>query len=69
MGTVLRLRTLLKIYPGVGFDESALYLLGRAYVKIGKKDDAKKSLQTLIERYPKSDKAGDAKELISGLGG
>jgi outer membrane protein assembly factor BamD len=69
MGTVLRLRNLLKNYPGVGYDESSLYLLGQAYVKIGKKDDAKKSLQTLIERYPKSDKAGDAKQMISGLGG
>jgi outer membrane protein assembly factor BamD len=69
MGTVLRLRTLLKVYPNVGYDESALYLLGQAYVKIGKKDDAKKSLQTLIERYPKGDKAGEAKQMIAGLGG
>jgi outer membrane protein assembly factor BamD len=69
MGTVLRLRNLLKNYPGVGYDESALYLLGRAYVKIGKKDDAKKSLQTFIERFPKSDKANDAKQMMSGLGG
>jgi len=69
MGTVLRLRALLKNYPGAGFDVDALYLLGQAYVKIGKKDDAKKSLQTLIDRYPTSEKAGDAKQLIAGLGG
>jgi len=69
MGTVLRLRALLKNYPGVGYDEDALYFLGQAYVKIGHKDDAKKSFQTLIDRFPAGTKAGDAKQKIAGLGG
>ena len=32
MGTVLRLRRLLERYRGVGYDDEALWLLGRAYV-------------------------------------
>ncbi|MBC7976169.1 MAG: outer membrane protein assembly factor BamD, partial [Myxococcales bacterium] len=34
MGTVIRLRRLLERYRGVGFDEEALWLLGRAYVAV-----------------------------------
>lgn len=69
MGTVLRLRTLLKDYPDVGFDEDALMLLGRAYARVGRKDDAKKSFQTLLEKYPKSGKAPEAKQELGKLGG
>lgn len=69
MGTVLRLRNLLKNYYGAGYDEQALYLLGAAYEKVGHKEDAKKSFQTLIDRFPKSEKAGDAKAKIAALGG
>src|SRR5262249_20493292 len=70
MGTVLRLRTLLKKYSGVGYDEDALYLLGRAYVRVGgHKDDAKKSFEKLLELYPKSQHADDARQALSSLGG
>jgi outer membrane protein assembly factor BamD len=69
MGTVLRLRTLLKLYPAVGYDEKALFLLGRAYVKVGRKEDAKKSFQALIKDHPKHDLADDAKKQLAELGG
>ena len=68
MGTVLRLRTLLKQYPDVGYDEEALFLLGRAYAKTGRKEDAKKSFQTLVDRYPKHRRAGDARHELASLG-
>jgi len=67
MGTVLRLRTLLKQYPKVGYDEEALYLLGRAYVKVGRPDDARKAFQTLIDTYPKHPLASDARKALSSL--
>jgi outer membrane protein assembly factor BamD len=69
MGTVLRLRTLLKQYPDVGYDEKALYRLGQAYVKVGRKEDAKKSFETLVERYPKHNLSDDARRQLKGLGG
>jgi outer membrane protein assembly factor BamD len=67
MGTVLRLRTLLKQYPGVGYDEKALHLLGRAYLRVGRKEDAKKSFETLVERYPKHALSGDARQKLAAL--
>jgi outer membrane protein assembly factor BamD len=69
MGTVLRLRTLLKKYSGAGYDEDALMLLGRAYVRVGHKDDAKKSFEKLIELYPKSQQAEQARRALASLGG
>jgi outer membrane protein assembly factor BamD len=68
MGTVLRLRTLLKQYPDTGFEQRALYLLGRAYMKVGRPQDAKKSFQTLVERFPKDAHAGDARRALGKLG-
>ena len=67
MGTVLRLRTLLKKYPGVGFDEDALWLLGKAYVKVGRPDDARTTWEQLIEKYPSSDHVGAAKDALKDL--
>jgi outer membrane protein assembly factor BamD len=69
MGTVIRLRALLKNYSGAGYDEEALWLLGRAYEQVGHKDDAKKSFQKLIELYPKSQQADEARHELASLGG
>jgi len=67
MGTVLRLRTLLKRYPHVGYDEEALWLLGRAYLKVGRPKDAKTTFQTLVSKYPKHARAGDARGELAKL--
>ena len=67
MGTVLRLRRLLERYAGVGYDEEALWLLGRAYSKVGMPDRARTTWQQLIEKYPKHSRAGEAKSAISRL--
>jgi outer membrane protein assembly factor BamD len=69
MGTVLRLRTLLKRYPDVGYAEPALLLLGLAYWKVGRKDDAKKAWKQLVEKYPKSPEAAQAKGELAKHGG
>jgi outer membrane protein assembly factor BamD len=70
MGTVIRLRTLLKKYDGTGFDQDALLLLGRAYERIGgHTEDAKKSYHTLIDLYPTSEQAADARRDLARLGG
>lgn len=68
MGTVLRLRTLLRRYPGVGYDERALWLLGKAYVAVGRADDAKKTWKRLVQKYPNHRYATEAKRELARRG-
>ena len=67
MGTVLRLRRLLERYRGVGYDEEALWLLGRAYVAVAMPDRAKLMFKELVDKYPKSDEASDARAALGNL--
>jgi outer membrane protein assembly factor BamD len=67
MGTVLRLRRLLERYRGVGYDEDALWLLGKAYVAVAMPDRAKLTWKELVDKYPKSSHAADAREALAGL--
>jgi outer membrane protein assembly factor BamD len=67
MGTVIRLRRLLERYRGVGYDEEALWLLGRAYVAVAMPDRARGVWSELVNKYPKSGRADDAKSALSGL--
>jgi outer membrane protein assembly factor BamD len=67
MGTVIRLRRLLERYRGVGYDEEALWLLGRAYVAVAMPDRARGVWTELVEKFPKSAHAGDAKSALTGL--
>jgi len=67
MGTVLRLRRLLERYPNVGYDEEALYLLGRAYAKVAMTDRARATWTDLLTKFPNGSRAGDAKAAMSGL--
>ena len=68
MGTVLRLRRLLQHYSGVGYDEEALWLLGRAYLAVGRPKDARVTFQRLVSRYPRHRRAGEARAEIAKLG-
>jgi outer membrane protein assembly factor BamD len=67
MGTVIRLRRLLERYRGVGYDEDALWLLGRAYVAVAMPDRARGVWTELVDKYPKSSHADDAKSALSNL--
>jgi outer membrane protein assembly factor BamD len=67
MGTVIRLRRLLERYRGVGYDEEALWLLGRAYVAVAMPDRARGVWSELVDKYPRSSRAGDAKSALSNL--
>jgi outer membrane protein assembly factor BamD len=67
MGTVLRLRRLLEKYPNVGYDEEALWLLGKAYAKVAMLDRARATWTDLVTRFPSSSRAGDAKAALAGL--
>ena len=65
MATVLRLRRLLERYRGVGYDVDALWLLGRAYVAVSMPERAKGVWKELVEKYPKSEHADDAREALA----
>lgn len=67
MGTVLRLRRLLDRHRGVGYDVDALWLLGRAYVKVGMPDRAREAWGELVSKHPTSARAGEAKQAIASL--
>jgi outer membrane protein assembly factor BamD len=67
MGTVLRLRRLIERYAGTGHDVDAMWLLGKAYVKVGMPDRARLTWTDLITKFPKSSKADDAKAAIARL--
>jgi outer membrane protein assembly factor BamD len=69
MATVLRLRRLLERYRGVGYDEEALWLLGRAYVAVDMGDRAKLAWQELVTKFPAGARAGEARAALGGLGG
>jgi outer membrane protein assembly factor BamD len=64
MGTVLRLRTLLAKYAGVGYDEGALLRLGDAYLRVGRKEDARRAWATLVARYPRASQAREAHDRL-----
>jgi outer membrane protein assembly factor BamD len=67
MGTVFRLRRLLERYRGVGYDEEALWLLGRAYVAVALPDRARVAWSELVDKYPKGARAGDARSALAGM--
>lgn len=69
MGTVLRLRRLLENYRGVGYDEEALWLLGRAYVAVDMPDRARLTWTELVQKYPRSERAGEARQALASLPG
>ena len=68
MGTVLRLRRLLEQYRGVGYDVEALWLLGRAYVAVEMPDRARSTWTELVEKFPSSGRAGEARSALASLG-
>lgn len=67
MGTVLRLRRLLERYRGVGYDEEALWLLGRAYESVAMNERARTTWQELVQKHPSHKRAGEARAAIARL--
>jgi outer membrane protein assembly factor BamD len=67
MGTVLRLRRLLDQNGGVGYDQEALYLLGKAYLKIDEPRRARQAWERLVREFPKSDHAAEVRGRLGSL--
>tara|TARA_R110002096_G_scaffold408075_1_gene606955 strand:- start:58572 stop:59423 length:852 start_codon:yes stop_codon:yes gene_type:complete len=69
MGTVIRLRKLLKSHKGTRLDAPAMYLLGKAYLKVKMNARAKEIWSELVKTHPKHSKAKQAQSALAGLSG
>ncbi len=67
MGTVLRLRRLLERYRGVGYDEEALWLLGRAYESVAMTERARTTWQELVAKHAGHKRAAEARAALARL--
>lgn len=63
-----RAEELLGNYPGLGFDEEALFRKGQAHLELGELDDARAALAKLLERFPRGDHADKARKLLQRIG-
>ena len=54
-------------YPKSGYNKNGLLHLGKAFQKLGKKEEAKQTLNELISRFPKAKQVAKAKEILKGL--
>lgn len=62
-----RYASLLKNYPGLGYDEEALYRLGVCYYHIRMFPNAREALQRLMKQFPESEYKGEAVALTKKL--
>ncbi|MFH1222736.1 MAG: outer membrane protein assembly factor BamD [Pseudomonadota bacterium] len=58
-----RFKTVLDEYKDLGFDERMYFEIGKCYLKMDKKDDAKYYLDMLIVQYPNSEYVDKAKKM------
>jgi outer membrane protein assembly factor BamD len=56
IAAIPRFLTVLQDYPGLGFDEDALYRLAFSYKKLGLNDKAQAAAQLMQEKFPQSKK-------------
>jgi outer membrane protein assembly factor BamD len=64
-----RLNTLLRSYPGSGFDAEALYMLGQSYTDMQDGKGARRAFEELVAHYPADDYAAKARDALRDLGG
>ena len=59
-----RLRHLLDVYEGSGIEPRALLLLGRVFLHMREVADARRAFEELVERFPESGYAAQAREFL-----
>ncbi len=62
-----RAEGLVRDYPGVGFDTEALWMAARARRQAGDAAEARADAEKLVEKFPASSEAKDAKALLKEL--
>jgi len=63
--SIARLHTLLEDYEGSGIEPQALVLLGRTYLRLEQRSEAHLAFADVIQRYPESGYAVQARDFIS----
>lgn len=66
-GVVSRLRGLLASYPGSSSEPDALLLLGEVYLKLDELESAQQALNELVQRFPDSKQASEARGILGKL--
>ena len=69
MGAIMRLETLLASYPEAGVDPEVMLLLGKTYIKMKKLEEARKTLASLMKKYPDSPYSAKAQLYLNFLSG
>jgi outer membrane protein assembly factor BamD len=64
LAAIGRLRHLLSVYEGSGIEPQALLLLGRVYLHMREVRDARRAFEELIERFPESGYAVQARAFL-----
>jgi outer membrane protein assembly factor BamD len=64
-----RLRHLLTVYEGSGVEPLALLLLGRVYLLMREVTDARRTFEELVERFPDTGYAVQARSFLAGFEG
>lgn len=64
LAAVGRLRRLLDVYEGSGVEPRALLLLGRVFLHMREVRDAQRTFEELVERFPESGYAEQAREFL-----
>lgn len=63
--SIARIHTLLEDYEGSGVEPQALVLLGRTYLRLEQRSEARLAFADVIQRYPESGYAVQARDFIS----
>ena len=64
LAAIGRLRTLLRAYPGSGIEPEALLLLGRTYLHLEDRAEARRAFSELVARFPRSGYATQARNYL-----
>lgn len=60
-GALFRFGELIRLYPKAKVIDKTLYFVGKSYLELGEDDLAKETFENLINAFPESPYAGDAK--------
>ncbi len=60
-----RLEAVVQKYPGIGFDQDALFRLHDVYLKLNDREKARDALKRVVERFPGTDAAAKAQRILS----
>lgn len=64
LSSTYRYSALLQEFPNMGYDEEALFRLGKSYANVKMFDNARDTLKRFVSRFPNSSYRGEAESLL-----